>query len=79
MHFLLYVLNLRKKEEAIDEIEATCFWRRRNLFNSLKVKRTFKSGGTPKFEPLKNKRKFELLKANETKFIPFKLNFPQIN
>ena len=41
------------------------------IFQVTKTGGTFKSGGTPKFEPLKNKLKFEPLKANETKFIPF--------
>ena len=45
------------------------------IFQVIKIGGTFKSGGTPKFEPLKNKWKFEPLKANETKFIPFKSKF----
>ena len=59
--FFVVCFKSSKKEEAIDEVKATCFWRRRNLFNRLKVKRTFKSGDIPKFEPLKNKRKFKPL------------------
>ena len=51
------------------------FLEKKKLVQQVKVKRTFKSGGTPKFEPLKDKRKFEPLKANETKFIPFKSKF----
>ena len=40
---------------------------------------TFKSGGTLKFEPLKVKRKFKSLKADELKFVPFELNFSKFN
>ena len=41
-----------------------------------KIGGTFKCRYILKFEPLKNKWKFEPLKANKTKFILFKSNFP---
>ena len=46
------------------------------IFQLTKIGGIFKSGGTSKFEPLKDKRKFKPLKTNETKFISFKFNFP---
>ena len=52
---------------------------KKNLFNWLKVIGTFRSECTPKFEHLKNKRKFKPLKANELKFVPLKSNFPKSN
>ena len=66
-------LMRRLKEEA-DEKSS---WGDGNLI--FQVSKTFKSGGTPKFKPLKNKRNFEPLKANELNFIPFKSNFPSFN
>ena len=45
-------------------------------FQLVKGNRTFKSGGTQRFEPKKNKWKFKPLKAEETKFVPLKSNFP---
>lgn len=53
---------IRKKKAAFGE---------EKLVQS-KVIRTFKSGDTPKFEPLKTKQKFESLKADELKFVHFK-------
>ena len=49
------------------------------IFQVTKTEKTFKSKGTSKFEPLKYKRKFKPLKVNDTKFIPFKSNFPKNN
>ena len=46
------------------------------IFQVTKTRRTFKSGWGIKFEPLKNKKKFKLLKADDLKFVPFKSNFP---
>ena len=67
-------LMRRFKEEA-DEKSS---WVDGNLiFQVTKIGRTFKSEGTLKFEPLKNKWKFKSLKANELKFVPFKSNFPK--
>ena len=66
-------LMRRFKEEA-DEKSG---WGDGNLiFQVTKIGKSFKSEGIPKFESLKNKQKFEPLKANELKFVPFKLNFP---
>ena len=66
-----YSWEEKSEEENKWKKKVTCY------FKLLKTRRTFRSGCTPKFEPLKNKRKFKTLKPDELKFIPLKSNAKQ--